>query len=219
MVRGKPSGVESKLIHFYPFQGHETSSSALSWALYQLSLQPGIQDKLRSEIREAKASLAPGEHLTGDQVAALPYCDAVVVSVSLVGSPSTLSRCADVLGLALVQREVLRLCAPVAGTIRAAGKDDVIPLSQPIQLKTGETVSQLEVKKGDSFFIPMIAFNTNPNVWGEDVMSFRPERWLEKQANGLSSATGYLTYSPLLTFLAGPRGCIGYRFSVCEWHP
>lgn len=111
---------------------------------------------------------------------------------------------------------MLRLCPPVPGTIRTAGKDDVIPLSQPITLKSGKTISNIEVKQGDSFFIPMVAFNQNAQVWGPDVMSFRPERWLDGSNSGASSSAGFLAYSPLLTFLGGPRACIGYRFSVCK---
>lgn len=63
--------------------GHESTSSSLSWCLFHLMQQSTLQCKLRVEIREAKAALAPGENLSGEQLSALPYCDAVVVSILL----------------------------------------------------------------------------------------------------------------------------------------
>jgi cytochrome P450 family 6 len=38
---------------FY-FAGHETTSIALSFALYELALQPDLQEKLRQEIKKAR---------------------------------------------------------------------------------------------------------------------------------------------------------------------
>ncbi|EGG00296.1 uncharacterized protein MELLADRAFT_93703 [Melampsora larici-populina 98AG31] len=48
--------------------------------------------------------------------------------------------------------------------------------------------------------------------FGPDADVFRPDRWLEKgQVNALP---GF--WSGLMTFLGGPRACIGYRFSLME---
>ena len=61
--------------------------------------------------------------------------------------------------------------------------------------------------------IGISSFNRNSNVFGEDAHEYRPERWLEKDIDkGLYLAKGFTTWSSLLTFLGGPRGCIGYRF-------
>jgi len=44
---------------------------------------------------------------------------------------------------------------------------------------------------------------------------FKPERWLEsKLPQAVSTIPG--VWGNMLTFLGGPRACIGYRFSLIE---
>ena len=45
---------------------------------------------------------------------------------------------------------------------------------------------------------------------------FRPERWLESSLpDAVSTIPG--VWGNMLTFLGGPRACIGYRFSLIEY--
>lgn len=91
--------------------------------------------------------------------------------------------------------------------------DDQIPLSEPIKLRNGQIVDSVPVKKGNKFFIPIHSFNRSEALWGPDAGRFDPDRWLRKdQAGG-----GAGVYAGMLTFLAGPRGCIGYRFALAEF--
>lgn len=62
--------------------GHETSSTTLTWLLWRLSSQPQMQQRLREEFRAARrAAVEAGrEEPTMDELEALPYLDAVVVS-------------------------------------------------------------------------------------------------------------------------------------------
>ncbi|XP_011638474.1 probable cytochrome P450 6a14 [Pogonomyrmex barbatus] len=55
--------------------GFETSSTTMSNALYELALNPKIQDKLRAEIDESYVKY--GEHLTYDNIKQLDYLDKV----------------------------------------------------------------------------------------------------------------------------------------------
>lgn len=71
-------------INTFTIAGFETSSLAVTWMLKALSERTDVQARLREEIRSAKASvLASGrEELDADELMALPYLDAVVVSWS-----------------------------------------------------------------------------------------------------------------------------------------
>lgn len=53
--------------------GMQTTSSAMSRTLHLLSINPDVQTRLRSEIREAQKD----GQLTYDQLVSLPYLDAV----------------------------------------------------------------------------------------------------------------------------------------------
>lgn len=51
-------------------------------------------------------------------------------------------------------------------------------------------------------------------IWGDDAEEFRPERWDSPP----SAATGIPgVWGNVLSFLGGPRACIGYRFGLVEW--
>ncbi|CAK5284884.1 unnamed protein product [Mycena citricolor] len=81
--------------------GHHTTSTALGWALYVLSMHPEIQKKLRAELLGI-----PSDRPTIDQLNGLPY-------------------------LELFIREVLRLHSPVAAVSRMSAADCAIPLAEP----------------------------------------------------------------------------------------
>ncbi|PPQ82383.1 hypothetical protein CVT25_008344 [Psilocybe cyanescens] len=163
--------------------GHETTSVATTWALYALTLEPKIQDKLREEL------LAVGtDNPTMDELNALPYLDAVV-------------------------RETLRVHSPVGSTMRVAVKDDVIPLGKPIRDVHGNLLDGIRIRKGQSFLIPIVALNRDKSIWGDDAAEFKPERW-ENIPPTVGQVPGI--WGNMMTFLGGPRACIGYRFSLVE---
>jgi cytochrome P450 len=163
--------------------GHETTSTATTWALFALTQAPDVQTKLREELLSVST-----ETPSMDELSALPYLDAVV-------------------------RETLRLHSPVPSSIRIAMKDDVIPLNTPFLDKNKETQYGIKVNKGDTIFIPILAINRSKNIWGEDAAQFKPERW-ESIPEGANSIPG--VWGKQLSFLGGPRACIGYRFSIVE---
>jgi len=94
--------------------GHETTSTATTWALFALTQSPEVQDKLRKQL------LAVGtDNPTMDELNALPYLDAVV-------------------------RETLRIHPPVASTMRVATEDDILPLGEPIKDKNGNVLDGIK---------------------------------------------------------------------------
>ncbi|KAF9453706.1 cytochrome P450 [Macrolepiota fuliginosa MF-IS2] len=163
--------------------GHETTSNGTTWALYALSLRPDIQSKLREELYTIST-----DNPNMDELNALPYLDAIV-------------------------RETLRIHSPVPSTMRAAIKDDVIPVGTPFVDETGRVRDSIPVQKGQTLLIPILAINRSTEIWGPDAREFKPERW-ESVPEGAGAVPG--VWGNILTFLGGPRACIGYRFSLVE---
>ncbi|CAA7265267.1 unnamed protein product [Cyclocybe aegerita] len=110
-------------------------------------------------------------------------------------------------------RESLRLFGPVAAVLRVAVLDSVLPLSKPIRGKDGKVLHEIIIRKGDSIHVPILVINSDKAVWGEDASTFRPERW-QKIPGEASTIPG--VWGHLLTFIGGPRACIGFRFAIAE---
>jgi len=93
--------------------------------------------------------------------------------------------------------------------------DDTIPLLTPITTADGKQVDRIQVRAGMGVVIPIEAMNTSPVIWGPDGREFKPERWLE---GGLpKKAMEIQGYNHLMTFIDGPRHCIGKNFAVAEF--
>lgn len=197
--------------------GFETTSSALSWALFALSGAPGAQLALRAAIRPLSRPPAPdaGEAAWEAWVAELEACAYLDWAV----------------------RESLRLHAPITNTMRvfdpadAAVTKDVIPTSAPWVGRDGRARSGIEVRRGDIISVPLQAVNRGEGVWGADAGVFRPERWAassdddDKAGAGGAGAGAHNgvpgLWAGILTFLNGNplngnRACIGYRFAILE---
>ena len=63
------------------------------------------------------------------------------------------------------------------------------------------------------------ATNRDPALWGNDAEEFRPERWIDVGEDGSrrsnNSGNASNNYA-MLTFLHGPRSCIGQGFARAE---
>jgi cytochrome P450 len=68
--------------------------------------------------------------------------------------------------------------------------------------------------------VPILALNTLDTYWGEDSTVFKPERWSEIES-GTKEAPGRIGelkgYRHLMTFLDGPRTCLGKGFALAEF--
>jgi len=143
--------------------------------------------EIQNRLREELLGV-PTDTPTMDELQTLPYLDAVI-------------------------RESLRLHAAVPLTSRRASKDDIIPLAEPIIDRHGQRITEVRVGKGDMIFIPITAVNRMTLLWGPDAQEFNPDRWknVPEPATSIPSF-----FANLLSFLAGARSCIGYRFAVVE---
>ena len=156
--------------------GHETTVSAVTWAVYVIAKHPEIQDRLRDELDGTlpnPLSDSPSS-ITAEMIEKLPYLSAVC-------------------------REVLRLYSPVALTIRVAVRDT--------------SIAGQHIPEGTTVMIPPWAVNASTELWGEDAQEFKPERWQQGSSNTSDNKGTNYNY---LTFLHGPRSCIGQTFAVGE---
>ncbi|KAH9891880.1 cytochrome-450 hydroxylase [Cubamyces lactineus] len=185
-------------INTFLFAGSDTSSLTVTWLLYLLAKYPDVQERLRTELRSVTPAV-PLEALTQDEIATL-Y--AVIAELPYLEN---------------VIKETLRLIPPVHSSIRVATQDDVVPTSTPVKLHnpdgTVEEVDTFVMPKGSCVHVPIEAFNLNREVWGPDGWAFNPERW-DNLPEAVKAQPGL--YSNMLTFSAGPRSCIGVKFSIIE---
>ncbi|KAK7031130.1 hypothetical protein VNI00_013738 [Paramarasmius palmivorus] len=166
--------------------GHETSGNTLNWLLYELAKHPDDQERIFKEIRHAREQKSGAEDLTANDFDSMPFLHAVV-------------------------KETLRLHPIVPRLVREAEDDDVIPLAFPVVSASGELLSEIPVAKGQRIWVSVIGYNYMKEVWGEDADQWNPDRHLDaKRAMTLGM------YGNLMSFGAGVRGCIGWRFAVHE---
>ena len=155
--------------------GHETTASAMSWAVYCLCQYPETQLKLREELRSQLPALHdPNTQISSTDIDRLPYLNAVL-------------------------NETMRLFPPVPLTMRESANDT--------------TIAGAFVPKGTTIVICPWAINTSRELWGADAREFKPERWLGSNANSGGAESNFAT----VTFLHGPRSCIGKAFALSEF--
>ncbi|XVF38007.1 hypothetical protein REPUB_Repub20aG0060600 [Reevesia pubescens] len=99
--------------------------------------------------------------------------------------------------MTMIMNETLRLYPPVNGLVRKVGRE--------VQL--GKLVLPANIE----FFIPNMALHHDPDLWGDDVHLFKPERFKE----GIAKATNY-NAAAFIPFGMGPRSCVGMSFATTE---
>ncbi|KAL8753815.1 MAG: hypothetical protein Q9199_004784 [Rusavskia elegans] len=156
--------------------GHETTATAMIWAVYALCRNPHYQTRLRDEIRSNLPSIEDASApISAELLDRLPFLHAVC-------------------------NEVLRLYPPVTLTLREAAKNT--------------TIGDQYVPKGTKIILCPGAVNSSKALWGPDALEFNPERWL---APGQANSGGAPSNYAFLTFLHGPRSCIGQAFAKAEF--
>ncbi|OCH87517.1 cytochrome P450 [Obba rivulosa] len=170
--------------------GHDTTATTLTWLLYELSKNPDYQIKMREEIRMIRSSVTArcDANFSAEDLDSMKYCMAAL-------------------------KETLRYHAIVLGLPRVAEKDDIIPLQYPVVSKSGELIREIPIRAGQQILTSFCAYNRLPRVWGDNADVWDPTRFLD---HDVKRETSVGMFSNLMTFSAGIRGCIGWRFSVME---
>lgn len=93
----------------------------------------------------------------------------------------------------------------------------MIPLNEPVATASGEIVDHITVGAGAALVIPIRAINRSEALWGPDAKEFKPERWLDNESGLTSKAKEIPGFHHLLSFIDGPRICLGKLFAVAEF--
>jgi len=162
---------------------HESTATAIVWALHSLSNDIPLQSRVRTEIQSLET-----DNPTMDELNSLAILENLV-------------------------RETLRLHSVAWYLERMAYEDDVIPFDKPFTDRFGRERRELKINKGDSIRIPIRTVNCLEEVWGPNARTFNPDRWrnIPKEAEKVPGVWGNQ-----VSFLTGPKGCIGFRFAVLE---
>ncbi|SPO44319.1 related to Cytochrome P450 [Moesziomyces antarcticus] len=179
--------------------GRDTTAQALGWLFYEFSKSPECVEKAREEIHEKLGAGSDFRSMAYDDLSSLVYVQACFL-------------------------EALRLHPSVPKNLKLAVKDDVIrPYAQgsseaevaPNAVPTTQKLPDLVIKKGETVTWQDHTMARMPELWGEDCEEFKPERFIEKRADG---SLGIKTYSQYLfhAFNAGPRLCLGQTLATYE---
>ncbi|KAK3313349.1 cytochrome P450 [Apodospora peruviana] len=101
-----------------------------------------------------------------------------------------------------VIQETLRLYPTVPLTMREALRDT--------------QVGDQFIPKGTELIVSIWMINRSPELWGPDPGAFRPERWINADDGKPNQHGGAESNYDFMTFLHGPRSCIGQDFAKAE---
>lgn len=166
-----------------------------------LASHPGIQDNLRSELRNVLEDSTPGEATLGyEQISKLPWMDAVLKETLRLYPPVPFVR--RVYVNILWTNIHFNIGSWLFGCIaHSATRTTTIPLSTPIKPRspsgrTQEPLTTLTIPTGTTLFVGIAAANRANSVWGDDALTWRPERWLNNAtSNGGGSDPSIVTTS------------------------
>lgn len=113
--------------------------------------------------------------------------------------------------LATVIESLPLLNAVVLETLRLY---PTVPVSQRVATKDTFIGTQF-VPKGTRAFLSPWAVNRAQKFWGPDAEQFIPARWISDDGRANNTGGAASNYN-ILTFLHGPRSCIGKDFAKAE---
>ncbi|XP_030449666.2 cytochrome P450 CYP749A22-like [Syzygium oleosum] len=99
--------------------------------------------------------------------------------------------------ISMIINETLRLYPPLVGLTRKVGKK--------------QRLGWLVLPAGIHIFVPILKLHSDPEIWGDDVHQFKPERFSE----GVAKATNNNAVV-FIPFGFGPRSCVGMSFVTIE---
>ena len=78
------------------------------------------------------------------------------------------------------------------------------------------TILGEQIPAGTRLLIAPWVVNRDPKLWGHDATEYKPERWIDPHTGKLNNIGGASTNYAMMTFIHGPRSCIGHGFAKAE---
>ena len=105
--------------------------------------------------------------------------------------------------LQCVVKEALRLYPPV-------------PLALPHESVEAATVGGYDIPKKTTVMLNLWAIGRDPNVWGEDALDFKPERFMNELGGhaNIMDLVSIQSDFRMIPFSAGRRGCPGAAMAI-----
>ncbi|KAK8571696.1 hypothetical protein V6N12_027771 [Hibiscus sabdariffa] len=179
---------------FY-FAGQETVNSLLAWAVFLLAIHGDWQEKARREVID----------IFGDQI---PSSEGIakLKTVSELSNHYTVQfMIADVTNV--IFRFYKQMTMIINETLRLYGQPSSMMRTVERQFQWGKLVLPANI----DLQIVSFASQHDPQLWGDDVHLFKPERF----ADGIAEATKY-NATAFYPFGLGPRSCVGMTFATME---
>jgi len=160
----------------------DTTAGLLGWSFARLAIHPDIFHKLRTHILSDFPPSSSSSTITFEKVKACRYLQHFL-------------------------HEVLRLHPNVPFNNRQAAVDTTLP--------TGggpDGTAPIVVAKGTTIAFSVYLMHRRPDLWGEDVLEFRPERWEEERRG---SKWQFLPFSGgmYFVFLLSPPNRMKYAYA------
>lgn len=147
----------------------------------------------------------------------------VILHDFVPGEPISFAKLKSCRYLQFVLNETLRLHPTVPMNYRVAARDTTLPAGGG-----SDERSPIAIAKGEVVFYSVFLLHRRKDLWGDDALEFKPERWekripafqylpvriLRLEACGIPETVANLS-SPL-QFSGGPRICIGQQFALTE---
>nr|XP_054926482.1 cytochrome P450 3A9-like [Dermacentor andersoni] len=173
--------------------GQVIPTSAITFTVYLLALNPKVQEKLRNEVDECTDTNA-STLLSARRSMWACLCWGVTIMPSAQGLEPSMDVMSKLKYLHCVVLEGLRLFPSAVRFTRYSYDDYVL----------GDT--GIKLPKGCSIVIPVYAIHHDPEFFSHPD-SFNPERFSDENVESIRP----YTYLP---FGAGPRNCLGMRFAL-----
>jgi len=83
--------------------------------------------------------------------------------------------------------------------------DSIVPLRYPIESTDGKTQDSIFIPEGTEVYLGFVSANTDKQIWGQDALEWKPERWVSPPPQSVVDAKVPGVLPGLMTFATGAR--------------